>query len=70
MVIPYGEVGAFWWDAHFISLDYGFGKSSASAHLHVLAVTHGGSDAEASPAVHCAPQLACGDGDLSLLAKR
>jgi phosphatidylserine/phosphatidylglycerophosphate/cardiolipin synthase-like enzyme len=24
-----------WWDAHFISLDYGFGKSSASAHLHV-----------------------------------
>jgi hypothetical protein len=35
MVIPYGEVGAVWWDAHFISLDYGFGKSSASAHLHV-----------------------------------
>ena len=24
-----------WWDSHFISLDYGFGKSSASAHLHV-----------------------------------
>jgi hypothetical protein len=35
MVIPYGEVGAQWWDAHFLSLDYGFGKSSASAHLHV-----------------------------------
>jgi len=35
MVIPYGDVGAQWWDAHFISLDYGFGKSSASAHLHV-----------------------------------
>jgi hypothetical protein len=35
MVIPYGEVGAEWWDAHFLSLDYGFGKSSASAHLHV-----------------------------------
>jgi len=35
MVIPYGDVGAFWWDSHFISLDYGFGKSSASAHLHV-----------------------------------
>lgn len=35
MVIPYGMVEAQWWDAHFISLDYGFGKSSASAHLHV-----------------------------------
>jgi hypothetical protein len=35
MTIPYGEVGEQWWDAHFISLDYGFGKSSASAHLHV-----------------------------------
>ena len=35
MVIPYGDVGALWWDSHFISLDYGFGKSSASAHLHV-----------------------------------
>ena len=35
MVIPYASVGEHWWDAHFISLDYGFGKSSASAHLHV-----------------------------------
>ena len=35
MVIPYAMVGANWWDAHFLSLDYGFGKSSASAHLHV-----------------------------------
>src|SRR6267378_7712164 len=35
MTIPYGEVGEQWWDAHFLSLDYGFGKSSASAHLHV-----------------------------------
>ena len=35
MVIPYAMVGAQWWDAHFLSLDYGFGKSSASAHLHV-----------------------------------
>lgn len=35
MVIRHGDVGAVWWDAHFISLDYGFGKSSASAHLHV-----------------------------------
>lgn len=35
MVIPYGAVDERWWDSHFISLDYGFGKSSASAHLHV-----------------------------------
>jgi hypothetical protein len=35
MVIPYAMVGEQWWDHHFISLDYGFGKSSASAHLHV-----------------------------------
>ena len=35
MTIPYASVGEQWWDAHFLSLDYGFGKSSASAHLHV-----------------------------------
>ena len=35
MVVPYAMVGEKWWDAHFISLDYGFGRSSASAHLHV-----------------------------------
>jgi hypothetical protein len=35
MVAPYAAVGERWWDTHFISLDYGFGKSSASAHLHV-----------------------------------
>ena len=35
MVIPYGAVGAEWWDAHFLSLVTGFGKSCASAHLHV-----------------------------------
>jgi len=35
MVIPYAEVKEQWWDTHFISLDYGFGKSSAAAHLHV-----------------------------------
>ena len=27
--------GAAWWDSHFLTLDHGFGKSSASAHLHV-----------------------------------
>ena len=35
MVIPYATVAASWWDSHFLSLDYGFGKSSAAAHLHV-----------------------------------
>ena len=35
MVVPYGSVGEQWWDTHFLSLDYGFGKSSASAHMHV-----------------------------------
>lgn len=35
MVIPYATADEQWWDAHFISLDYGFGKSSAAAHLHV-----------------------------------
>ena len=35
MVIPYPMIDVQWWDSHFISLDYGFGKSSASAHLHV-----------------------------------
>jgi hypothetical protein len=35
MVIPYAMLGARWWDSHFLSLDYGFGQSSAAAHLHV-----------------------------------
>lgn len=35
MVIPCGEIGAQSWETHFLSLDYGFGKSSAAAHLHV-----------------------------------
>jgi hypothetical protein len=35
MTIPYAEAGEQWWDAHFISPDYGFGMSSASVHLHV-----------------------------------
>ena len=35
MVIPYAMVNAHWWDSYFISIDYGFGNSSAAAHLHV-----------------------------------
>lgn len=36
MVVPYASIGEQWWDNHFLSIDYGFGKSSASAHLHVV----------------------------------
>jgi hypothetical protein len=35
MIIPYGRIEAQWWDSHFVSLDYGFGQSSAAALLHV-----------------------------------
>src|ERR1019366_4474961 len=35
MVIPFAEVSAHWWDSYFISIDYGFGRSSAAAYLHV-----------------------------------
>lgn len=35
MVIPYPSIEQLWWDHYFISIDYGFGKSSAAAHLHV-----------------------------------
>jgi len=40
MVVPYGSIAVNWWDYCFISLDFGFGKSSAAAHLHVC--TEGG----------------------------
>jgi len=35
MVIPWANIRANWWDSHFVSIDYGFGRSSAAAHLHV-----------------------------------
>lgn len=35
MVIPFAQIEANWWDSHFLSIDYGFGRSSAAAHLHV-----------------------------------
>ena len=35
MVIPFAEIRVHWWDSHFLSIDYGFGRSSAAAHLHV-----------------------------------
>jgi hypothetical protein len=35
MVIPWADVQANMWDSHFISIDYGFGRSAAAAHLHV-----------------------------------
>jgi hypothetical protein len=36
MVIPWGEIDAKWWFGHVLSLDFGFGKSHAAAHLHVV----------------------------------
>jgi hypothetical protein len=35
MIRPLAEVGVEWWHAHFLSLDYGFGKSSSSVGLYV-----------------------------------
>jgi hypothetical protein len=35
MVIPWANIQANMWDSHFISIDYGFGRSAAAAHLHV-----------------------------------
>ncbi len=35
MVIPFAEIPGHWWDSHFISIDYGFGRSSAAAYFHV-----------------------------------
>ena len=35
MVIPFAQIPGHWWDSHFISIDYGFGRSSAAAHMHV-----------------------------------
>ena len=35
MVIPWADIRANAWDSHFISIDYGFGRSSAAAHMHV-----------------------------------
>jgi hypothetical protein len=32
MIVRYGYIRANWWDSHFLSIDYGFGKSSAAAH--------------------------------------
>lgn len=34
-VIPFAQIPAHWWDSHFISIDYGFGGSSAAAYMHV-----------------------------------
>lgn len=37
MVISWAELSALahWWDSHFISIDYGFGRSAAAAYMHV-----------------------------------
>jgi hypothetical protein len=36
MVIPYATVGDSWWWQHFISIDYGYGNSSAAAGLYAI----------------------------------
>ena len=35
MVIPFAQIPGHWWDSHFLSIDYGFGRSSAAAYMHV-----------------------------------
>ncbi len=35
MVRPLAEVGVEWWHNHFLSIDYGYGKSSSSVGLYV-----------------------------------
>ncbi len=35
MVRPLAEAGVEWWHNHFLSIDYGYGKSSSSAGLYV-----------------------------------
>src|SRR5262249_7614495 len=35
MVVPYARIRRNWWDSHFVSIDYGFGRSSAAAYMHV-----------------------------------
>ena len=35
MVIPFGQIHLEWWYTYWISIDYGFGRSSAAAYLHV-----------------------------------
>lgn len=35
MLRPLAEVGVEWWHSHFLSLDFGFGKSSSSVGLYV-----------------------------------
>lgn len=36
MTIPFAKIPAHWWDSHFLSIDYGFGRSSATAYMHVV----------------------------------
>lgn len=36
MVVPYATIGDSWWWQHFISIDYGYGNSSAAAGLYAI----------------------------------
>ena len=35
MVRPLADAGVEWWHNHFLSIDYGYGKSSSSVGLYV-----------------------------------
>ena len=41
MVRPLAEAGAEWWHNHFLSIDYGYGKSSSSVGLYVRGAPEG-----------------------------
>lgn len=36
MVVPYATIGDSWWWQHFISIDYGYGNSSAATGLYAI----------------------------------
>ena len=36
MVLPWAQIPAQWWFGHVLSMDFGFGRSHAAAHLHVV----------------------------------
>ena len=48
MVRPLAEVGVEWWHNHFLSIDYGYGKSSSSVGLYV----RGAAEVQQNTAIH------------------
>src|SRR6202000_2534236 len=35
-VVPYASIGDAWWWMHFLSIDYGYGNSAASAGMYAI----------------------------------